>query len=435
MWISEAARSMELFWVLLTLLGLIGMGLPIAFALVAVSIGILAIADVDLLIVAQRLYRGVQSFPLLAVPLFILAGQIMSRSGISGHLVEFAKTLVGQMRGGLAAVNVVTSMFFAGMSGTSMSDTAAVGGILIPPMIKRGYSRAFTGAVTAASSTIGIIIPPSVPMVILGAFIGISTGALFAAGLVSGILLGLGLIAVAWAISVRKGYPTEAPFRLYALVLAFLRALPALTMPMIILGGILGGVFTPTEASAVAVVYGILISVIYYRTLTLKDLYETFAEASVLSGAVMLVTATAHVLGYTFTYEELADSLLVPIAQTQMTPTTFLVVLSLVLIVAGTFLDGIAMMFIIVPLFLPAVKLLGIDPIHFGMVVVICWGIGQQTPPVGAALFITSVLARVDILSLTAINLPFICVMVVVLALVILFPETIVLSVPHALGL
>jgi C4-dicarboxylate transporter DctM subunit len=402
---------------------------------VAVSIGILAIADVDLLIVAQRLYRGVQSFPLLAVPLFILAGQIMSRSGISGHLVEFAKTLVGQMRGGLAAVNVVTSMFFAGMSGTSMSDTAAVGGILIPPMIKRGYSRAFTGAVTAASSTIGIIIPPSVPMVILGAFIGISTGALFAAGLVSGILLGLGLIAVAWAISVRKGYPTEAPFRLYALVLAFLRALPALTMPMIILGGILGGVFTPTEASAVAVVYGILISVIYYRTLTLKDLYETFAEASVLSGAVMLVTATAHVLGYTFTYEELADSLLVPIAQTQMTPTTFLVVLSLVLIVAGTFLDGIAMMFIIVPLFLPAVKLLGIDPIHFGMVVVICWGIGQQTPPVGAALFITSVLARVDILSLTAINLPFICVMVVVLALVILFPETIVLSVPHALGL
>lgn len=426
---------MELFWVLLVLLGLIGMGLPIAFALVAVSIGILDISGVDLLVVAQRLYRGVQSFPLLAVPLFILAGQIMSRSGISGHLVDFAKTLVGQMRGGLAAVNVVTSMFFAGMSGTSMSDTAAVGGILIPPMIKRGYSRAFTGAVTAASSTIGIIIPPSVPMVILGAFIGISTGALFAAGLVSGVLLGLGLIAVSWVISVRKGYPIEAPFSPRALVVAFLRALPALTMPMIILGGILGGVFTPTEASAVAVVYGIVISVVYYRSLSFRDLYETFAEAAVLSGAVMLVTSTAHVLGYTFTYEELADSLLAPIAQAQMTPTTFLVVLSLVLIVAGTFLDGIAMMFIIVPLFLPAVKLLGIDPIHFGMVVVICWGIGQQTPPVGAALFITSVLARVDILSLTASNLPFIGVMIVVLALVILFPETIVLSVPHAFGL
>jgi C4-dicarboxylate transporter DctM subunit len=424
-----------LFWVLCVLIGLIGIGLPIAFALIAVSIGILAIADVDLLVVAQRLYRGVQSFPLLAVPLFILAGQIMSRSGISGHLVDFAKTIVGQIRGGLAAVNVVTSMFFAGMSGTSMSDTAAVGGILIPPMIKRGYSRAFTGAVTAASSTIGIIIPPSVPMVILGAFMGISTGALFAAGLVSGVLLGLGLIGVAWVISIRKGYPTEAPFSLRQLFVAFLKAVPALTMPVIILGGILGGIFTPTEASAVAVVYGILISVIYYRTLTLRTLYETFAEAAVLSGAVMLVTATAHVLGFTFTYEQLADTLLVPIAEAEMTPTMFLVVLSLVLVVAGTFLDGIAMMFIVVPLFLPAVKLLGIDPIHFGMVVVICWGIGQQTPPVGAALFITSILARVDILSLTAANLPFIGVMVVVLMLVIIFPDWIVLWVPHAFGL
>lgn len=426
---------MTLLWILLILLGLIGIGLPIAFALVAVSIGILVIGDVDLLVVAQRLYRGVQSFPLLAVPLFILAGQIMSRSGISGHLVEFAKTLVGQMRGGLAAVNVVTSMFFAGMSGTSMSDTAAVGGILIDPMIKRGYSRAFTGAVTAASSTIGIIIPPSVPMVILGAFLGISTGALFAAGLVSGVLLGLGLIAVCWVISVKKGYPVEAAFSLRALVMAFLRALPALTMPVIILGGILGGVFTPTEASSVAVVYGIFIGVVYYRTLTFRNLYQTFSEAAVLSGAVMLVIATAHVMGYAFTYEQVAESLLAPIAQMEMSPTVFLIVLSFILIIAGTFLDGIAMIFIVVPLFFPAIQSLNIDPIHFGMVVVICWGIGQQTPPVGAALFITSVIARVDIISLTRANLPFIAVMFVVLALVIFFPETIVLSVPKLFGL
>lgn len=426
---------MELLFVLCALLGLIGFGLPIAFALVAVSIGVLTVAGVDLLVVAQRLYRGVQSFPLLAVPLYILAGQIMSRSGISGHLVDFAKTLVGQIRGGLAAVNVVTSMFFAGMSGTSMSDTAAVGGILIRPMVERGYSRAFTGAVTAASSTIGIIIPPSVPMVILGAFIGISTGALFAAGLVSGVLLGIGLIFVAWLISKKRGYPTEAPFSGRGLAIAFVRAVPALTMPVIILGGILGGVFTPTEASAVAVVYGILVSLLYYRSLTFVDLYETFVEAAVLSGAVMLVTATAHVLGYTFTYQSLADVLLGPLAAMEMTPTVFLLVVSLVFIVAGTFLDGIAMMFIIVPLFFPAVQLLGIDPIHFGMVVVICWGIGQQTPPVGAALFITSVLAKSDVIAITRENLPFISVMLIVLLLVIFFPETIVLSVPRALGL
>ena len=426
---------MELFLVLCGLLGLIGFGLPIAYALVAVSVISLAVAGIDLLVVAQRLYRGVQSFPLLAVPLFILAGQIMSRSGISGQLVDFAKTLVGQLRGGLAAVNVVTSMFFAGMSGTSMSDTAAVGGILIRPMVKRGYSRAFTGAVTAASSTIGIIIPPSVPMVILGAFIGISTGALFAAGLVAGLLLGMGLIAAAWVISTREGYPAEAPFSLSKTLRAFVRALPALAMPVIILGGILGGVFTPTEASAVAVVYGIVVSTVFYRSLSLHRLYSTFVEAAVLSGAVMLVTATAHVLGFTFTYQSLADSLLGPIAEAEMSPTLFLIVLSLVLIVAGTFLDGIAMMFIIVPLFYPVVTLLGIDPVHFGMVVVLCWGIGQQTPPVGAALFITSVLAKVDIFTLTRANLPFIAVMLAVLLLVIFFPETMVLAVPRALGL
>ena len=426
---------MTLNIVLLMLLGLIGVGLPVAFTLIAVSVGVLWWGDVDLLVVAQRMYAGVQSFPLIAVPLFILAGQVMSRAGISGDLVDFAKTLVGQMRGGLAAVNIVTSMFFAGMSGTSMSDTAAVGGIMIDPMIKRGYSRAFTGAVTAASSTIGIIIPPSVPMVILGAYLGISTGALFAAGLLSGVLLGAGLIAASWVISIRRDYPVEAAFNFTVMLRAFFKALPALLMPVIILGGILGGIFTPTEASSVAVVYGILIGVFYYRRLSLSSLYATFCEAAVLSGAVMLVTATAHVLGYTFTYAELADEMLAPLTHAELSPTLFLIAMSLVFIIAGTFLDGIAMVFILVPLFYPAVKLLGIDPIHFGMVIVICWGIGQQTPPVGAALFITSVIAKVDIISLTRANLPFIAVMVLVLGLVIFFPDAIVLSIPRAFGL
>ncbi|MHA3976467.1 TRAP transporter large permease [Halovulum sp. GXIMD14794] len=426
---------MTLLLVLCILLGLIGFGVPIAFALISIAVGIFWFADVDQLIVAQRLYRGVQSFPLLAVPLFILAGQIMSRSGISGHLVEFAKTLVGQMRGGLAAVNVVTSMFFAGMSGTSMSDTAAVGGMIIDPMVKRGYSRPFTAAVTAASSTIGIIIPPSVPMVILGAYLGISTGALFAAGLISGVVLGAALILVAWVISIREGYPVEESYSTRRAVRAFGRALPALLMPAIILGGILGGVFTPTEASAVAVVYGTAIGAFYYRTLTLRVLYQTTCEAAVLSGAVMLVTAAAHVMGFAFTYEQLAESILRPLAEIDLSPVMFLVMLSVIMIIAGTFLDGIAMIFIIVPLFFPAIEMLGIDPIHFGMVVVLCWGIGQQTPPVGAALFITSVIAKVDMLSLTRANLPFIAAMLLVLAAVILFPETLVLSVPRALGL
>nr|WP_301289150.1 TRAP transporter large permease [Natronocella acetinitrilica] len=417
------------------MLGSIGLGLPIAFALAAVSICVLAFSGADLSIVAQRLYRGTNSFPLLAVPLFILAGSIMNHSGISARLVDFARTLVGAMRGGLAAVNVVTSMFFAGMSGTSMSDTAAVGGVMIPQMIKRGYSRAFTAAVTASSSTIGVIIPPSVPMVILAAYMGISTGALFAAGIVSGLLLGVGLIAVAWIVSIRRGYPAEEPFRVGPVFRTFISAAPALMMPVIVLGGILGGIFTPTEASAIAVVYGIVISMTVYRSLSIRQLYRAFVESAVLTGAVMLVTATAHVLGYTFTYAALADTLLIPISQMDMGPVVLLVVLAVVLILIGTFLDGIAMMFIVVPLFLPATQLLGIPPLQFAMVVMICWGIGQQTPPVGAALFITSVIARVDVLRITYANIPFIAVMVVVLALVIALPELIVLGVPNWLGL
>ncbi|WP_137389033.1 TRAP transporter large permease [Rhodoligotrophos defluvii] len=426
---------MTLALILLFLLASIGLGLPIAFALAAVSIVVLLIGGVDLLVVAQRLYGGVNSFPLLAVPLFILAGQIMSRSGISARLVEFARALVGAMKGGLAAINIVTSMFFAGMSGTSMSDTAAVGGVLIPQMIKRGYSRAFTGAVTASSSTIGIIIPPSVPMVILGAFMQVSTGALFAAGLLAGVLLGLGLIAVAWAISVVKDYPAEDPFSFRKCARTFLSAAPALAMPAIILGGILGGVFTPTEASAIAVVYGILVAMLWYRSLDFRNLYLAFAESAVMTGAVMLVTATAHLLGFTFTYENLGRTVLGPIVDLEMTPVIFLLVLSGILIVAGTFLDGIAMMFIIVPLFLPAAAAIGVDPLQFAMVVILCWGIGQQTPPVGAALFITSAIAKVDVLALTWSNLPFIGVMVIVLLLTIAFPETIVLSIPRLFGL
>lgn len=426
---------MILLVILLALLILIGLAMPIAFALTLVSIAVLAFSGVDMLVLVQRLYRGTESFPLLAVPLFILAGQIMNHSGISARLIDLARALVGAIRGGLAAVNILTSMFFAGMSGTSMSDTAAVGGVMIPQMIKRGYSASFTAAVTASSSTIGIIIPPSVPMVLLSAYMGLSTGALFAAGLVAGALTALGLILMAWWISVKREYPIESAFSLSELSRAFVGALPALMMPIIILGGILGGIFTPTEASAIAVAYGVLAGTLFYRSLSLRALYLALVESAVLTGAVMFVTAAAHTLGYTFTYQSLGELILGPIAALDMGPIGFLLILSLVLILAGTFLDGIAMMFIVVPLFLPSVQLLGIDPLQFAMVVILCWGIGQQTPPVGAALFITSVISKVDVIRITYANLPFIAVMLFVLLAVIVWPEGIVMSVPRWLGL
>ncbi|QTP57821.1 TRAP transporter large permease [Billgrantia antri] len=426
---------MILLAILLALLTLIGLAMPIAFALTLVSIAVLAFSGVDMLVLVQRLYRGTESFPLLAVPLFILAGQIMNHSGISARLIDLARALVGAIRGGLAAVNILTSMFFAGMSGTSMSDTAAVGGVMIPQMIKRGYSASFTAAVTASSSTIGIIIPPSVPMVLLSAYMGLSTGALFAAGLIAGALTALGLILMAWWISVKRVYPIESAFSLGELGRTFVGALPALMMPIIILGGILGGIFTPTEASAVAVAYGVVAGMLLYRSLSLRALYLALVESAVLTGAVMFVTAAAHTLGYTFTYQSLGQLILGPIATLDMGPIGFLLILSLVLIIAGTFLDGIAMMFIVVPLFLPSVQLLGIDPLQFAMVVILCWGIGQQTPPVGAALFITSVISKVDVIRITYANLPFIAVMLFVLLAVIVWPEGIVMSVPRWLGL
>lgn len=426
---------MILLVILLALLALIGLAMPIAFALTLVSIGVLAFSGVDMLVLVQRLYRGTESFPLLAVPLFILAGQIMNHSGISARLVDLARSMVGAIRGGLAAVNILTSMFFAGMSGTSMSDTAAVGGVMIPQMVKRGYSAPFTAAVTASSSTIGIIIPPSVPMVLLSAYMGLSTGALFAAGLVSGLLIAIGLILMAWLISVKRQYPIEAAFSLRQLGSSLISAFPALLMPIIILGGILGGIFTPTEASAMAVAYGIFAGMVLYRSLSLRALYRALVESAVLTGAVMFVTAAAHTLGYTFTYQSLGQLVLGPIAALDMGPIGFLLILSLVLIIAGTFLDGIAMMFIVVPLFLPSVQLLGIDPLQFAMVVILCWGIGQQTPPVGAALFITSVISRVDIIRITYANLPFIAVMLAVLLAVIVWPAGMVMSVPRWFGL
>ena len=414
---------MELALTLPFLIVIILMGLPIAFAIAFVALVLLMISGVDLIISAQRFYYGLQSFPLLSIPLFILAGIIMEKSDISLRLVNFATAIVGQLKGGLAMVNITTSMFFAGMSGTSMSDTAAVGKIMIPPMKSKGYSAEFTGAVTASSSTIGIIIPPSIPMIILASYMGISTGALFFAGFLPGLLLTFLLCFVSWLISIKNNYPVESSFSLKVLFKTFFEATPALIMPFIILGGILSGVFTPTEASSVAVVYGLCVGRFYYKKLNFKLTYEVFLEASILTGAVMLVVAAAHVLGFAFTYMGFADTLLQNLPMGEMQTELFLILMSLVLIIFGTFLDGIAMMYVTLPLFLPLINVLGIDPIQFAMIVIICWGIGQQTPPVAAALFVTCEIAKVDMFKLTVANIPFIMTMILVLLLVIYFPQ------------
>lgn len=424
----------------LLIFGLMGlfilMDVPVAFALGIASLAFLVLATkVPLVVVVQRLYLGVDSFVLLSVPLFVMAGILMNTGGLSKKIVDFSSALVGHMRGGLAAVNVVASMFFAGVSGTSMADTAAVGGVLIPTMINRGYRRDFTAAITACSSTIGIIIPPSVPMILYGAFVGVSVGTLFIAGIVPGIAIGLGQIAVAYYISKREGYGSESPFSWRATWLTFMAATPVIILALIIIGGIMGGIFTPTEAAGVAVVYALLLSALLYRDLSLGSFYGALKESALVTGSVMLVIAVANLLGWVLAYARIPQKLVDPVLSLTTSPLAFLWLVSVVLILAGVFMHGTAMLVVLAPLFLPLVSRLGIHPLQFAMVFIMCWGIGQQTPPVASALFITCSLAEVDMWTVTRANVPFIAVLVAVLAGVIHFPQAFVFFVPRLFGL
>jgi C4-dicarboxylate transporter DctM subunit len=424
----------------LLIFGLMGlfilMDVPVAFALGIASLAFLVLAtEVPLVVVVQRLYLGVDSFVLLAVPLFVMAGILMNTGGLSKKIVDFSSALVGHMRGGLAAVNVVASMFFAGVSGTSMADTAAVGGVLIPAMVNKGYRRDFTAAVTACSSTIGIIIPPSVPMILYGAFVGVSVGTLFIAGIVPGIAIGLGQILVAYVISKREGYGSEEPFSLRIAGATGVKAIPVILLAALIIGGIMGGIFTPTEAAGVAVVYAFVVSAFYYRDLDLRSFYGALREAALVTGSVMLVISVANLLGWVLAYAKIPQMLVDPVLRLTTSPVAFMWLASLVLIIAGVFMHGTAMLVVLAPLFLPIVAKLGIHPLQFAMVFIMCWGIGQQTPPVASALFITCSLAEVDMWTVTKANIPFISVLIGVLAGIIHFPEVFVFFVPRLLGL
>lgn len=405
------------------LLFFIAIGMPVVFGLGMTSLSFLwvAISNVPLTIIIQRLFTGANSFALLAVPLFIYTGVLMNYTSLSQKMFDFVAALVGHFRGGLAAVNIVSSMFFAGVSGTSMADTAAVGGVIIPAMNKRGYKPDFTAAVTASSSTIGIIIPPSVPMILYAVFVGISTTKLFIAGFVPGILIGLGLLVVSFVISIREGYGSETKFSLAVAFQKFVIAIPSLILPVIILGGILGGIFTPTEAAAVSVVYVLFLGIVS-RELSIKKIYQAAKDTTVYSGTVLMIIAVANVVAWVFAYMRIPQLLIEPVLNITQSPILFLWLVSFILIVAGTFLHGTAMLVIIIPLFLPLVETFNIPALQFAMVVIICWGIGQQTPPVGSALFITCTLAGVDMWQLTKANIPFIITMIVVLGLVIHIP-------------
>lgn len=375
------------------LFGFMSLGVPIFLSMGLACIIFALIYKVPLFLMAMSYIRGIDSFAYLAIPFYFLAGDLMNESGITERLLKFCSSLIGHIRGGLSHVNIVASMVFSGVSGSAVADTSAIGSVLIPAMKKEGFPSSYAAAVTAASSTIGPIIPPSIPFVIFGLLANISIGDLFLAGVFPGVLMGLFLLCSSYVISLRRNYPsnTKAPFRV--LVKSFLDALLALLMPIIIVGGITAGIVTPTEAGVVAVAYAILIGLFVYKGFTLKDLPRIFRSSMLNSGMILIIIATTGLFAY-LVADMRAGELLVKfftaVSSDRWVTLTLIVAFFLVW---GCILDPITALVVLVPLLIPVANEVGIDSVHFGVVVVLTLMIGLVTPPVGIVLYLAAALA------------------------------------------
>jgi len=426
--------ALTLFWLLMLLMII---GVPIVFALIFAPIAGVWLEGrmVFLSMFPQRIFGGINQFPLLAIPMFILAGEIMNRGGITMRLVDFAKTLVGHFRGGLAHVNILSSLLFAGLSGSAVADTSALGSMLIPAMEKDGYSRRFAAAVTAASSVIGPIIPPSIIMVVYAYIMGVSVGGLFAAGFVPGAMMALGLMGMNAFISHKRQYPRasqRAPMR--EIGTSFVSAFLPLMTPVIILGGILSGVFTPTEAAAAAVAYALVISMLVTRTLPLREIPEMLYRAGLTSASILLVIGAATVFGWVTSLSgapAVVTGLLTSISDN---PYVLLLLVNILLFIVGMFFDAGPAILILGPLLAPTMQALGVEPLHFAIVMCVNLTVGLATPPMGLVLFVASSIGKVSVVDITRELWPFLVVHTIVILLITYVPA-LTLTVPRLLGL
>ena len=410
-------------------------GVPIAFCLGVSSVVFLSFTKgLSLGIIAQRMFTGVDSFPFMAIPFFILAGDLMNAAKITDKLVAFADLIVGRLRGGLAHVNIVTNMFFAGVSGSAVADCSAIGSFLIPMMKEKGFDSDFSAAVTSSASVMGPIIPPSIPMVIYGLITGTSVGALFLSGFVPGVLIGFGLMGVAFFMARKRGYPTRTNrLSLHEIRRTVLFALVPLFMPVIILGGILGGIFTATEASAVAVAYALFIGFFVYRTLGLKVLPEIFISAAKTTGVVFLAIACSNIFNWALVIEGMPQTMAALAKQYIHSTWVLLIAINILLLFLGCLMDATAIMLITVPTLIAITNQFGISPIQFGCIVVLNLMIGLITPPFGLCLFIGCGIARISLETLVKAIWPFIIVEVVILFLV-TYVEPLSMFIPRLFG-
>ena len=409
----------------IVLIALILINVPIAVAIGVVSLGgfLLTSGPDRLYDMAIVLYSGATSFPLIAIPLFILAGNLMNTSGISVRLINFVTALIGFIRGGLGMVNIGVSMVFAEISGSAVADVAATGTVLIPEMKKRGYSRTLAAAITSSSASLAIIIPPSIPMILYGAIAETSVLKLFVAGVVPGVLGGALLMAVTYILAVRYDLPRAEGFDLRHIWASFKEAFWALTMPVIILGGIFSGLVTATEGAGLAVVAALVIGVFIYRDLDLSRLRKAMLEGVSQTGVVMLLVATSASLGLFLTQAQVPQQLAAQITQITTNPLIVLALLNLLLLVLGMFLHGAAAIILVVPVVMPLVNAVGIAPIHFGIIVTLNLAIGQQTPPVASVLITSCSIAKAGIWETSRTNLPFVGVLALILMLVTYVPQ------------
>jgi C4-dicarboxylate transporter DctM subunit len=408
------------------------LNVPVAFCLMISSAITIFFEGIPLVSVIQRSVTATDSFTLLAIPFFMLAGNLMGAGGISTRLIKFANALVGWIRGGLAHVNVLTSMLFAGITGAAVADTSAIGAMIIPAMKEDGYGDSFTVAVTCSSSVIGVIIPPSIPFVLYGVISGVSIGKLFLAGLVPGVIIGISQMGISYYKAKKYNYGTVRKFSPRLLWEAFKDSFAALLTPVIILGGIMLGIVTPTEAAVIATIYALIVGAFVYKELSLKDLPKIILESAKTTSTVMFMIAGAYLFGWVVTNAQLPQKIIVLV--TGLTNSKIIVTLLLVAVyfVCGLFLDLSAGIILLCPIFLPLVNTVGIDPLFFGVITVIALGIGLTTPPVGACLFIACKIGKIPLEEGAKATFPFIAAFLIILVLFIIFPS-IVTFVPNAL--
>ncbi|PWK59170.1 TRAP transporter large permease [Roseicyclus mahoneyensis] len=421
-------------WIILILLVvLLIAGLPIAFVL-GVTAATLIIIDPAVVpqIIGLIPFGGANNYLLVAALLFMIAGEVMNQGRIAEKLIAFASSLVGHIRGGLAHVNILTSLFFSEISGTATSDAAAIGSVMIPQMKKRGYPAAFAAAVTSTSATMAIIVPPSLNLILYAYVANASIAELFAAGILPGILVCGLLMATAYIISVRKGYPTEGEFRLKRVLETGKDAAIPLTLPILILVGILGGIFTATEAGAIAAFWSIVLAAFLYRTIRLGNLLDTFRIAGKRSAMLMFIVATSTLLGWYMTNQQIPQTIAQAILGLSDNYWVVLLAINVFFLLAGTIIHGTPAILMLVPIFLPLADQLGIDRVHFGLILTINLGIGQQTPPVASVVLITCAIAKISIAKIIPSLMAFIGAMLVALILVNLFPA-IVLWLPSVI--